>query len=134
MLSKRRTVLAVSVVIISAIVLVPFYFSYIDIKASIDSLYNELTSIPKPTTVQIPMYFTLNGSYPIGRINETDFAFLLEFTYPNETLAVGEPISINATVVIDRVIETLDHVTVVIPNSLSILSEMVIIVCLSKVF
>ena len=118
MVTKWRYALVLIIIVVSAYVLGSYYFSYRDTKGRVDDRYDELTAQPKPYTFQVPIYMSLNGTDPIGLLSETDIAILLEFTYPNETLVVNEPVFINATALLDNVVETLDKITIVFPNSL----------------
>jgi hypothetical protein len=118
LIAKWRIVIALIVIIISAYVLGSYYISYCDTKTTVDARYDELTAQPEPYTFQVPIYMTINNTDKIGMINETDIALLLEFTYPNETLVVNEPVFVNVTGLLDNAIENLDRITLVFPNSL----------------
>lgn len=116
--TRDRIIIAITIVIVSALLLIPFFFSYMEIKNSIDSRYNELSKPQEPYTFELPLYFDFNGTSRFGSINTADFGFLLNVTYPNGTLVINEPIEINFTAVITKVVETLDSVTVIFPSSL----------------
>lgn len=78
-----------------------------------------LSKPPEPYTYQIPLYFSFNGSSPFLNASETDFAFLLTITYPNgSSLVPNDVVNITATAQIDKVIETLDYVGIIFPNTL----------------
>lgn len=122
-LTKNETfalkVFAICILLISYYVIVEPYWK--DVQSTSDRIsieLDELTKSPESNDFKLPMYFNFNESNPIGKINETDFAFILHLTYPNGSLIANDIIYVNATAVIDRIVESLDKITLAFPNSL----------------
>lgn len=114
----ERFVIAFVIFIIYASIVFPYYQNIQGTLVTTSQEIKQLTKPPEPYTYQIPLYFSFNGSSPFINANETDFSFLLTITYPNGTLIPNEEVNINAIAVVGNVLQTLDHVAIIFPNSL----------------
>ena len=122
MLSTRRIfriIIALIIVIAYAVWIQPYFQINQNKSSDVSREISDLTKPPQPYTFQIPMYFSFNGSIPFLRVNESDFEFLLNITYPYGTLVTNETVYINATAVYGQVVTTLDYVGIIFPNALN---------------
>lgn len=114
-----RVVIAFLIVIIYAVLILPYFQTVQNASNDVSKEISDLTKPPQPYTFQIPLYLRFNGTNPIGQINESGLAFRLTFTYPNGTLVANEPVSIDSIAVIDYAYSTLDRVVIFFQNSLA---------------
>lgn len=74
--TRNRIIVAVTIVIISALLLLPFYSSYSEIKKNIDERYDELTKPSEPYSFEVPLYIDFESTTAFGTVETSDIAFL----------------------------------------------------------